>query len=90
MPRPPAPDLTPAGPLLTPREAAAMFAVDPKTVARWARKGLISSGHTPTGQRRYSETELRALLARPDACPWCANPLGSPGHKRECGRGGAS
>lgn len=48
--------------LLKPTEVAAKFRVDPKTVARWAAKGLITSIRTPGGHRRYREHEVYALL----------------------------
>ena len=48
--------------LLTPRQVAALFAVKPKTVGRWARAGRIRSIRTPGGQPRYRATEVRALL----------------------------
>lgn len=37
----------------TPAEVAAMFRVDPKTVTRWSRRGLLPSIRTPGGHRRY-------------------------------------
>jgi excisionase family DNA binding protein len=49
--------------LLTPREVAVMFRVDPKTVTRWAKAGRITSIRTPGGHHRYREDEMRALLA---------------------------
>jgi len=49
--------------LLTPRQVATLFRVDPKTVTRWASSGRIGSIRTPGGHRRYRETEIRALLA---------------------------
>jgi excisionase family DNA binding protein len=48
--------------LLTPREVAAMFRVDPKTVTRWAKSGKLRSIRTMGGHRRYREEEVRALL----------------------------
>lgn len=42
--------------LLTPREVAKRFAVDPKTVTRWARTGKLPSIKTPGGHRRYRES----------------------------------
>lgn len=51
-----------ADPLLTPDEVASIFRVDPKTVARWAKAGRISSIRTPGGHRRFRESEVRALL----------------------------
>jgi excisionase family DNA binding protein len=53
-------------PLLLPSEVAAMFRVDPKTVTRWARRGLLDSIRTLGGHRRYRESEVRALLALRD------------------------
>jgi excisionase family DNA binding protein len=51
------------GALLTPSEVASMFRVDPKTVTRWARAGKLSAVRTLGGHRRYSEAEVRSLLA---------------------------
>ena len=50
-------------PLLTPRQVAALFRVDPKTVTRWAASGRIGSIRTPGGHRRFRESEIRALHA---------------------------
>lgn len=49
-------------PLYTPAEAAALFRVRPKTVARWARQGKIPSIRTPGGHHRYRETDVHAYL----------------------------
>lgn len=49
--------------LLTPSEVACMFAVDSKTVTRWAKAGKLTSVWTLGGHRRYREAEVRALLA---------------------------
>jgi excisionase family DNA binding protein len=57
----PAQDLN-AEPLLTPREVADIFRVDPKTVTRWAKAGRLSFIRTPGGHRRYHESEARRLL----------------------------
>ena len=51
-----------AEPLLTPREVAALFRVDPKTVTRWAKQGRLTSIRTPGNHRRYREAEVRAFL----------------------------
>ena len=56
-------ELRPEDRLLTPNEVALMFRVDPKTVTRWAKAGRLSAVRTLGGHRRYSETEVRALLA---------------------------
>jgi excisionase family DNA binding protein len=48
--------------LLTPAEVARIFHVDPKTVARWAREGRVSSLRTLGGHHRYLRTEIEALL----------------------------
>lgn len=48
--------------LLTPREVALMFRVDPKTVTRWASAGRIRSVRTPGGHRRFFESDVHGLL----------------------------
>ena len=48
--------------LLTPAEVAALFRVDPKTVARWAKTGKLTSLKTLGGHRRFHESEVRKLL----------------------------
>jgi len=50
-------------PLLTPLEVAQIFRVDPKTVTRWANAGKITTVRTLGGHRRFSEREIRTLLA---------------------------
>lgn len=47
--------------LLTPAEVAAVFRVDPKTVTRWAKGGLIPSVMTLGGHRRYSKAVIDEL-----------------------------
>jgi excisionase family DNA binding protein len=49
--------------LLTPAEVADMFAVEPKTVTRWAKAGKLASIRTLGGHRRYRESEVEALRA---------------------------
>lgn len=53
------PDL---GKLMSPSEVAQLFNVDPKTVTRWARAGLLPVVRTPGGHRRYREEFVRSLL----------------------------
>lgn len=48
--------------LLAPSEVARLFGVDSKTVTRWARAGRLGSVRTPSGHRRYRESEVRVLL----------------------------
>lgn len=55
-------------PLLTPGEVAALFRVDPKTVARWVKAGRISAIRTPGGHNRFRESEVRAVLT-PEVLP---------------------
>lgn len=50
--------------LLTPAEVATMFRVKPRTVTRWAKAGKLTSVRTLGGHRRFSEAEVRALLAK--------------------------
>ncbi len=52
----------PSEQLLTPREVAALFRVDPKTVTRWAQEGKLSALRTLGGHRRYRADEVYALL----------------------------
>jgi excisionase family DNA binding protein len=59
--------------LLRPGEVAAVFGVNAKTVARWARAGLIRSIRTPGGHMRIYAADVRALAARN------AEPADTPG-----------
>lgn len=47
---------------LMPADVAALFHVDPKTVARWGSTGRLSSIRTPGGHRRFREDEVMAVL----------------------------
>lgn len=48
--------------LLTPSEVGERFRVDPRTVARWAKQGKLTTIRTLGGHRRYSRAEIEALL----------------------------
>lgn len=48
--------------LLLPSEVAALFKVDPKTVARWANGGKIPCIRTPGGQRRIRFGDVKEFL----------------------------
>jgi excisionase family DNA binding protein len=48
--------------LLKPKEVAALFRVDPKTVTRWESAGLIDGIRTPGGHRRFRESVVRAFI----------------------------
>ena len=48
--------------LLTPREVAELFGVDPKTVTRWAKAGKLTSIRTLGGHRRFRKSEVEDLL----------------------------
>lgn len=50
--------------MLSRGKVARMCRVDPLTVTRWANAGKLHAVRTPTGQRRYRESEVRALIAR--------------------------
>ncbi|MFF4988997.1 BldC family transcriptional regulator [Streptosporangium saharense] len=49
--------------LLTPGEVAHIFGVDPKTVNRWSLTGKIPSIRTPSGQRRYRQSDINQLIS---------------------------
>lgn len=49
--------------LLKPREAAELFGVDRRTIARWNAVGLLSAQRTAGGHRRIRESDALALLA---------------------------
>lgn len=49
--------------LLMPSEVADLFAVDPKTVTRWAKSGKLPvETRTLGGHRRYSRAVVEQLL----------------------------
>lgn len=50
-------------PLLTVREVAAIFGVDPRTVQKWADQGKLPEVRTPGGFRRYHRADVEALLS---------------------------
>ena len=52
--------------LMTPGEVAELFRVDPKTVTRWAERGLIRAIQTPGGHNRFYEDDVHALLEGKD------------------------
>jgi excisionase family DNA binding protein len=53
--------------LLRPGEVAAMFGVNAKTVARWAKEGRIRCIRTPGGHMRIYAEDVRALVVRDGA-----------------------
>lgn len=64
-------DLVVAGkdPLLTPGEVAELFRVNPKTVVRWAKAGLLPSLRTLGGHRRYRQSDvLPRLVSLREGC----------------------
>jgi excisionase family DNA binding protein len=48
--------------LLTPKEVAVRFHVNPKTVTRWAKAGKLTAIRTLGGHRRYRESEVLERL----------------------------
>lgn len=49
--------------MLTPAWVATIFRGDPRSVARWAKTGKLTSIRTLGGHRRYLEREDRELVA---------------------------
>lgn len=48
--------------LLSRRDVALMFRVDPRTVTRWAEQGKLRSLRTAGGQRRYRLEDVQDFL----------------------------
>ncbi|MFE3454989.1 BldC family transcriptional regulator [Nonomuraea sp. NPDC059194] len=60
--------------LLTSKEVAIVFRVDPKSVARWARIGRLAAIRTPGGRElRYRESDVHAALRSPAEVPQAAS-----------------
>jgi excisionase family DNA binding protein len=55
--------------LLRPGEVAAIFGVNAKTVARWAKEGRLRSLRTPGGHMRLYADDVRALMAEQQTEP---------------------
>ncbi len=51
--------------LLTPGQVADLFNVDPRTVNRWARDGLLNAVRTPGNHWRFSKDDVAELLGVP-------------------------
>lgn len=49
---------------LTTQQVAALFAVHPATVVRWADDGQLPCFRTPGGHRRFRREDVEALLGR--------------------------
>lgn len=50
--------------MLQPRQVAALYGVDSKTIRRWAMDGKLPHIITPGGHRRFSENEILDLIAK--------------------------
>lgn len=48
--------------ILSTKQVAKLFKVDPKTVTRWAEEGRVPYFRTLGGHRRYYGDEVRPLL----------------------------
>lgn len=55
--------------LLTPREVADLFGVDPKTVTRWAQAGKLTPIRTLGGHRRFRASEIQSMLTPGGSAP---------------------
>lgn len=56
------PDGTDGSRWLRPHEAADLFGVDRRTLARWHAAGLLKAQLTAGGHRRFRECDVRNLL----------------------------
>jgi excisionase family DNA binding protein len=56
--------------LMKPGEVAVLYAVDAKTVTRWAQAGKLSSIRTPGNQRRFKRAEVMALIENSKQGEW--------------------
>lgn len=45
-------------------QVARIFKVDPETVRRWEKRGLLSASRTLGGHRRFDAAEVRAVRGR--------------------------
>lgn len=70
--------------VLTPREVSEMLRVDPKTVARWAKDGLLPHFKTPGGHRRFHRADVEKFT-EPPAGSFRLTPLPSPGNPPAAG-----
>jgi len=50
--------------LLTPKRAAEILGVSPRTLLRWHREGIIEAYRLPTRGMRYPEKEVERLLRK--------------------------
>ena len=49
-------------------EAAKMLGVHPSTLRRWDKTGILRPSYrTPTGERRYTEADLKAITDKEEA-----------------------
>jgi excisionase family DNA binding protein len=55
--------------VLTPREVARLFGVEPKTVTKWAKTGRLPSFLTLGGHRRYYASDIRDRLPNANRTP---------------------
>ena len=49
-------------------EAARLLGIHPSTLRRWDKKGILTPRYrTPTGERRYTEADLKAITGKEEA-----------------------
>ena len=49
-------------------EAAKLLGVHPSTLRRWDKKGILTPSYrTPTGERRYTDADLKAITDKEEA-----------------------
>jgi molybdopterin-binding protein len=56
--------MTPATPLLTPREASRILGISYPTIKQWILAGKLKTVQTPGGHHRIAESSLKPFLAK--------------------------
>jgi excisionase family DNA binding protein len=64
--------------VFTPAEVAGILRVDPRTVSRWAKQGLLPCFRTPGGHRRFHREDVEKLITTPAGEVFQLTPVPGP------------